>query len=716
MNKKLFSLLLFLLGGILSASAQVLFDDEGNRIDGNEGTEDNSHFSTPEDSDEEKLPVGMYVWKVDDRFGDIIPAPIDTMPYQFQNTNFTDGMTGQYNTLGNMGSARISRLYMARPIMNDFIFADPYDFFITQPGNFYFTNTFSPITNVTYHECGDRTDGEDRITAFFAVNAGKRIGLGFKMDYLYGRGYYDNQSTSEFNASVYGSYINDKYKAHLLFMANHLKAGENGGIEDDLYITNPERQPNKYNSTDIPTVLDKAWTRVYVNTLFFTQRYSLGFYRTRDKDGNIVKNTKDTLLTDTAAIARLDSAQRDSLERLAEEMSKYTREYVPVTSFNHVLRIDGNTHKFINNDVRDGYYLNQYYDADSVYDKTHFTEVENTLSVTLHEGFNKWAKVGLSAFVTHEFMRYTLPMSRTTTKDYTENRFTFGGRMQSTSSKYAKYYVYGSTSQCGSDFGQFNIDAKIDLTLPLKKDTIDLQLHGFTRGTRPSFYFRHYHGQHAWWDNNDLDHELRTRIEGVLSYNRTRTKLRVSVENVKNYTYFAVSQTKYTGGTDSTLYSTGVSVKQHDKNVQIVEAALNQNFRLGIVNWENELVFSTSSDKDVIPVPAFSGYSNLYLLFKIAKVLTVQFGADVKYFTKYYAPTYVPMIGAFAVQDNSNKIKVGNYPIIDVYANFHLKHTRFYLMVSHLNKSSNGGHYFLAPHYPYNPRTIKFGISWNFFN
>ena len=106
----------------------------------------------------------------------------------------------------------------------------------------------------------------------------------------------------------------------------------------------------------------------------------------------------------------------------------------------------------------------------------------------------------------------------------------------------------------------------------------------------------------------------------------------------------------------------------------------------------------------------------MYLLFKIAKVLNVQFGADVKYFTEYYAPTYSPMIGQFAVQDNSNKIKVGNYPIVDVYANFHLKHTRFYLMASHVNKSSNGGKYFLVPHYPYNPMTIKFGISWNFFN
>ena len=102
------------------------------------------------------------------------------MSYQFQNANLTEGITGRYNMLGNMGSPRISRLFMARPVMNDFIFADPFDFFIKQPGEFHFTNTLSPITNVTYDECGDKTDGEDRIKAFFAVNAGKNIGLDSK--------------------------------------------------------------------------------------------------------------------------------------------------------------------------------------------------------------------------------------------------------------------------------------------------------------------------------------------------------------------------------------------------------------------------------------------------------------------------------------------------------------------------------------------------------
>ena len=176
--RRLLLLLIFLFTASGYISAQDLFDSEGNRIDGYEGTR--SHFVQEEDTvEEEEMPKGMYVWRVDERWGDTIKTEIDTMSYQFQNANLTEGITGRYNMLGNMGSPRISRLFMARPVMNDFIFADPFDFFIKQPGEFHFTNTLSPITNVTYDECGDKTDGEDRIKAFFAVNAGKNIGLGF---------------------------------------------------------------------------------------------------------------------------------------------------------------------------------------------------------------------------------------------------------------------------------------------------------------------------------------------------------------------------------------------------------------------------------------------------------------------------------------------------------------------------------------------------------
>ena len=118
-----------------------------------------------------------------------------------------------------------------------------------------------------------------------------------------------------------------------------------------------------------------------------------------------------------------------------------------------------------------------------------------------------------------------------------------------------------------------------------------------------------------------------------------------------------------------------------------------------------------------MPVPTINVFTNLYLKFKIAKVLAVEFGADGYWFSKYYAPDYCPQLSQFAIQQTADsRVKIGGYPFIDVYANMHLKHTRFFVMMSHVNGGSGNMQYFLAPHYPANGRVLRFGLSWNFFN
>ena len=107
--------------------------------------------------------------------------------------------------------------------------------------------------------------------------------------------------------------------------------------------------------------------------------------------------------------------------------------------------------------------------------------------------------------------------------------------------------------------------------------------------------------------------------------------------------------------------------------------------------------------------------------FKIARVLSVDLGADARFFTSYYAPDYSPALGQFAQQeaaadDADFRTKTGNRPIVNAYANFHLKHTRFFVMMSHINESIGKKDYFLTPHYPLNQRVFRFGVSWNFIN
>ena len=159
------------------------------------------------------------------------------------------------------------------------------------------------------------------------------------------------------------------------------------------------------------------------------------------------------------------------------------------------------------------------------------------------------------------------------------------------------------------------------------------------------------------------------------------------------------------------------NVLQESGNINILTAQLHQNFRLGVLNWENVITYQNSSNKDALPLPTWNIFTNLYLKFKVAKVLGVELGADATWFSKYYAPDFCPMINQFAIQQNeASRVELGGYPFVDVYANMVLKGVRFFIMMSHINSGSGNGMRFLTPHYPTNSNVLHLGVSWNFFN
>ena len=245
-------ILTLIIGLLLPTFLWAQFDEQNNgfgyeqdQFNAESGSMENggsNHFSWGRDTTKtvKNIPIGLTMWNIDERLGTIKPAVADTLPHHFQNFNNTDGYNGQYNFLGNLGSPRLSRLFMDRPVMPDKFFMQPYDFFYTDVNEFLFANTKSPITNLSYHTTNSSQNGEDRVRAYFATNINKISGIGFKLDYSYGRGFYNNQATSLFNGALYGYYLGDRYNMHAWINANHFKQTENGGIDDDTYITNPE--------------------------------------------------------------------------------------------------------------------------------------------------------------------------------------------------------------------------------------------------------------------------------------------------------------------------------------------------------------------------------------------------------------------------------------------------------------------------------------------
>lgn len=746
--------------------------------DGNVTRRSTKHNADSLGTDKE-IPKGIKVWTVDERFGDIRKAELDTVPHMFMNTIFGTGLRGEYNTLGNVGTPRINRVFIDRQDDGQFLFTQPYDYFVKPVSTFHFTNTLSPFTNLTYNTAGNRTNGEDHFTAKFGVNAGKRLGVGFNFDYIYGRGYYQNQSTSHFNYTMYGSYLGDRYQAHLLFSTNHQKVTENGGITDDNFVLHPESFDDDFATNEIPTVLENNWNRNDNQYVFLSHRYNVGFKRKvkmteeeikakkfameakrdseerkrreeerrkaedegRDFNEDNVKEKKTYAgRPSDAKIAGNEPTATDSLgkggrinvdsKEMADSLAKVSAkaaadtmwmkdEYVPVTSFIHTMKLDNYKRIYQAYNTPADFYANNYaagpYAGDSIYDKTSHLRIQNTFAISMLEGFNKWAKAGVKAFVTSDLRRFVLPSSdsNTATTSYNEHNLSVGGQLSKTEGKTLHYNVTAETWLLGEDLGQLKIDGAVDLNFPLFGDTVTLAAKGFFHRNNPTFYYRHYHSRHFWWDNTSLSKELHSRVEGLFSYRKTNTTLRVAFDEIQNYTYLAMG---YNIADDHARKGNTMEVRQKGGAITLLTLSLAQNFKLGPLNWENVITYQKSTDNDVLPVPDLNIYTNLYLRFKIAQVLKCDFGADGRYFTKYYAPDYSPALGQYAVQTGDNRVQTGNYPLVNIYANFHLKHTRFFVMMSHVNAGSGNRQYFLTPHYPLNQRVFRFGLSWNFFN
>lgn len=686
---------------------------------------------------EHSVPTEFYQWRIDERLGNILPEQYnDTLPHGFQNFNATDGLAGGYMILGNLGSPRYAVNFLDRPVTDDLMFMQPYDYFHTTPSNLLFTNTKSPLTNLQYHKSGTKQNGQDRFRSYFATNINKQAALGFKIDYLYGRGYYNNQANSQFGGTLFGYYHGERYEMHAMASWEHMKMQENGGITDDTYINDPESFPRKVSGRDIPTVFSGLYNRNDQQTYYLTHRFNAGFYNELEvpdslkpqmpADDQLFERIKGDSLRE---VIREDSVRYaltlDSLRQQWTSEQVPPTEFIPVTSFIHTLNLRRLSHRlYSRSGIPDGYLSHDPYYRESFdyfRDNTMALSLKNTFGAQLREGFNKWAKAGITLFASHELANFKLPSDATTDSteawnSYSENHISVGGEIAKTQGHTLHYRAGAEFWVIGPNAGDVDIQGNADLNFRLGRDTVRLEANAGFKNMGAPFFYRHFHSTTTWWDNS-LNQETRTRIEGRLTLDRTHTSLRFGVENITNYTHLAMQLTPNTASATSSglAYARDVVVKQKSGSLQVLSATLQQDLHLGFFHWENSVTWQQSADKDVLPLPTLYIYTNPYLKFTLAKVLTVELGGDMRFFTKYYAQDYEPLVNQFAIQDAAQeRVKIGGYPIMHAYANFAIKRVRGYIQYTRVTGGTRNA--FWAPHYPIDPAGLHFGISWNFYD
>lgn len=537
MRRILLTYILLSVLGLLTVQAQRNLNTLDNRDRyGNQVDPSTQPDSLDTNTDVQSIPPKLYMWRISETLGNRTIVPADTANLNFQNTNLVDGMTGQYNFLGNLGSPRLSRIFFDREDNEPTIFMAPFSSFYFRPDQMFFTNSNVPYTNLTYYKAGNKINGEERFKSYFSVNANKRLAFGFNIDYLYGRGYYANQSTSYFNAGIFGSYIGERYQLQAVYNNFFMKMNENGGITNDGYITRPDtlaEGKKEYESTTIPVNLEQTSNRNKDFYVYLTQRYRLGFTRRVLKEEAAQNNIQQSFASPNAATQiRKPSAIADSLSTIGlsadslstdslmqannlrldslnnssslPEDTNFIEEFVPVTSFIHTIKVERSRHHFRSIEAANE---NANYNKLGVSrDSTTAFSVKNVFGIALLEGFNKYAKAGLTAYISHKYSRYDLMNKDSITVDrFTEQEIFVGGELAKRQGKTLHYSVDGEIGIMDKALGQFRVNGNMDLNFRLWKDTVNLIVRGFVKNTLPSFYMRHYHSNLFIWDNDNME-------------------------------------------------------------------------------------------------------------------------------------------------------------------------------------------------------------------
>jgi len=285
--------------------------------------------------------------------------------------------------------------------------------------------------------------------------------------------------------------------------------------------------------------------------------------------------------------------------------------------------------------------------------------------------------------------------------------------------------VKGNTISVGgswkTNFKKFNINAETATTVSgklignyfkasaeFKQDSLFIFKGTFlTNSKSPNLNFELNQSNYINYNWSNLLKNERTR---TLLFDLKSDKIlnaSAQITQIDNYTYF-----------DDLIINDIAEVKpfQSDKTISYLKLKVSRELRLGKFALDNTIMYQkVAQGSSVFRVPELVTRNTLYFadhLFK-GDPLYLQTGVTLKYFTKYYANSYNPVLSEFYLQ---NEQEIGNYPVLDFFINAQVQRTRLYLKFEHFNSGFNkSANYYTAPSYPYRDFVIRFGLVWNFF-
>lgn len=253
----------------------------------------------------------------------------------------------------------------------------------------------------------------------------------------------------------------------------------------------------------------------------------------------------------------------------------------------------------------------------------------------------------------------------------------------------------------------------INIVLVSQNKSFNYSLGFNTLNKHPGLYFELFESNYSEirWANklnsvkiNNINLEFNSRTFGSLNFDFTK---------IDNFTYFDLKD-KSTLNDDQDLKLIP-KVNQHTNSINYLKLKWQKEFKFGKFGLDNTFIFqNVDQDQNILNLPNYIFRNTIYFSDHVFKrAMFLQTGLTFKYFSKYYANEYNPLISSFNVQNDK---KIGNFPMIDVFVNARIKRTRLFLKAEHINSTITGNNFYSTPSYPYRDFIIRFGLIWNFFN
>jgi len=570
-------------------------------------------------------------------------------------------------------------------------------YFLTSSSiKYYRTNT--PFTYLNFDTGGD-DDAESRLKIFHTQNVNKQLNFGLDATIISSQKFYERETSLKAHDIVlFSSYEDTTYQLFVNFITNKSSHNHIGGIEDVKEI-----QTAGY--------LDDATTIVKSQEINLQQRFFLRKHKITKNNDQVRDSALNThsqsgtdsvssrgYFSDLTGSSQMDTS--DSGNRYINNDFGFIRKGFGVL---HDFSYRIYDYKYVDNEISSDFYkpFPVYIDSTNTKDKAHQKVLSNRFSLffkSKHIGINLGLEHNYTIYsYIHPFENEDTVINKYDVSDEKYQNLRFNGNIQLEWKD--NFYFKGSLDSWFFGYHKGDLDLRADLRKEFTNAHIAAR--GRYELKEPNYFLRHYNSNYFRW-NNSFEKQNNFSLDFEYVNDRWDFKVNLQPKMIKNHIYMDTSATP----------------NQYNSWFNYFSVNMKKDFHFWKFHLKNEIQYQFSEKESVLRLPKFCIHQSLALRhrfnFKITGgALDAQLGVGYYYFSRYKANAYMPAHNLFYQQ---NEELIGDRPLVNVFANFKLKRTSFYLKAFHANSFLHQNTYYSAPDYPISDIMMKIGILWSFYD